>query len=279
MDEDRIDWHVREGTHLITVTVQGEDENSAIHTTTFTAKVVVKRDPNEDIRITAYDVSPTTLTCGEDLTIEVEGRNIGSRSDKNVRLVVSNLNLGIAEDLKFEMGDYASEECDAIDNPDEGCREFLFRKTFTIPTDIASKTYPILIKTYHDHSVESDQKTVPINIQCDEVTDETSQSTNEDSNENSKTQNTATTNQETSNVGGEQETIFDKEQGSVDNTVAVQNNLAPKKISFEVLPPSEPTRIIKKQSLEESDLYLPVLILLTLIVVGGIISATTALRK
>lgn len=266
-DENIIDWDVQAGTHELIIIATGEDENGATHTTTLTGKVKIRRSPTEDIRIISYEFSNTQIFCGDEITIQVEGRNIGERDDSQARLVVSNLNLNISADKKFEIGDFLAEDCNAINDPTEGCKEFLFKETFTIPTNIATKTYPILIKTYYEHSKESDKETVNINVQCFEeaildepvtpIQDEVTQVVEE-----------SNSNGEWTSVGNTQLQVTTKVTPS-----------APTKFSFEVLPRSAPTYIVNKADLSNDDLYLPVLMFLLIIVVGGIITATTVLRK
>jgi len=263
-DEDPIiDWDAQEGTHELHIIVQGEDENGAIHASTITALATVHRDVGTVLRIIDYSSSSLDVTCGEGFTIEAYGRNIGQRKNENARMILSNKGLDIYEDKKFKIGRYSAEECDAIANPTEGCREFNFKKTFYVPINAESKVYPLTLKTYYDNSESSDEKTINIKVSCTVPTVDTPV---EDTTQTTTSQ--PPTNQSTTTIPPKT------------TTTTPETPKGPLIITHEVLPPSASTHYISyKTPLSNSPLYNPVLIALIITVVGGIMTAGTVLRK
>jgi hypothetical protein len=202
-DEDNtIDVESDDGDHEIVLTAEGEDENGAIHKATFTVIVEVKREADVDPTITDFSVYPQTIGCSDSFTIRVEGMNIGEDSDKDAALEITSSSLSISVKEEFELGDYSDDDCNAIEEPEDSCREFSYDRSFSIPSSVKSGTYAIKARFLYDTTREGDSETINLVVNCGTTSGTTSGTSGTTSGTSGTTTGTSGTSATTSGTSG-----------------------------------------------------------------------------
>jgi len=144
---------VDEDTYDIEIHVEGKDENGITHEIDWTLELEVEKEKHE-LRITESNLNPSEVSCNRNSRLDVEILNLGEDEEEDVRLGITNSNLGInifERNIELETGI----EDDAS-----------FKKTFSINLgdNVRSGIYPILIKAYYDDSELSDTKTAELSV-------------------------------------------------------------------------------------------------------------------
>lgn len=149
--EFEIPLQVEEGIYDVIINADGEDENNTRHEALFIVKLEVEKEQHE-IRITNAQISPATIQCQRQVSINSEIMNTGAKEEDDVSLEISNSQLGI------------SSLTDGIEL-DEGTDDNVYSKllNYKIGESTAAGVYPITIKTKYD-SKESDTETLNLEV-------------------------------------------------------------------------------------------------------------------
>ncbi|MBU0471989.1 MAG: hypothetical protein KKF89_02425 [Nanoarchaeota archaeon] len=137
-----IDEDAGDGKYDVVITVEGEDENGAMHRDEWTIEFNLNE---EGIIITQAELIPESLRCGDDsFDIKIELTNVGSRDEDDVAIEIE------AETLEFEKRISNLE----IDEDDEITRTY----TVTVPEDLESGVHLIEIRAYMDFDEQTHRK-------------------------------------------------------------------------------------------------------------------------
>ncbi len=128
---------IDDGKHKVTVTVEGRDDNGAVHTDSATFNIKVVRD-SHDIRIASSEFSPSRVSCDRSTNLQVAVRNLGFRDEDKVLLTVENSELGINMQDTMALQEFNSRD-------DEETRNF----RVVIPTSSSSGSYKFVVKTFY----------------------------------------------------------------------------------------------------------------------------------
>jgi hypothetical protein len=164
MDSDKIPLLADEGDYDLIINVQGEDEDNNDYEDEWAIPISVYRDSDPLMLFETAEVLPSQISCSRQVTITAEAYNIGDDDDEGV-LTIKNAELGIDITKYFEFGSDPSDDCDAIDDPEDGC--IGFDKTFNVDLTktLAAKTYVIDFKVYYQTDNLMEQKTVNLEVQ------------------------------------------------------------------------------------------------------------------
>ena len=157
--EFEIPLEVEEGEYDISINAEGEDENNTRHETLFIVRLEVDKEQHE-IMITNAQISPATVQCQRQISINAEIMNTGAKDEDEASLEISNSQLGISS---------LTEEIEL----DEGMDDNVYSKllNYKISEDTASGMYPITIKTKYDGK-ESDTETLNLEVKdCEKFKD------------------------------------------------------------------------------------------------------------
>ena len=157
--EFEIPLEVEEGEYDVLINADGEDENNTRHEALFIVKLEVDKEQHE-IRITNAQISPSTVQCQRQISINAEIMNTGAKDEDEVSLEISNPQLGI------------SSLTGGIEL-DEGTDDNVYSKllNYRIGENVAAGIYPITIKTKYDGK-ESDTKTLNLEVKdCEKFKD------------------------------------------------------------------------------------------------------------
>ncbi|MEK6949952.1 MAG: putative Ig domain-containing protein, partial [Nanoarchaeota archaeon] len=149
--EFEIPLEVEEGEYDVLINADGEDENNTRHEALFIIKLEVDKEQHE-IRITNAQISPPTVQCQRQISINAEIMNTGAKDEDEVSLEISNPQLGI------------SSLTEGIEL-DEGTDDNVYSKLlgYKISEDTASGVYPIAIKTKYGGK-ESDTEALQLEV-------------------------------------------------------------------------------------------------------------------
>jgi hypothetical protein len=280
-DDDEIDWESNDGKLTMELIADGIDENGAKHLTRFNFSIDVERESSAEFIFTRFEV-PSSVQCGSSFTIYADGRSIGKKSDDEVVLKIKNSNLGIDLREEFEMGAYDDEECDALEDDDEDCIEFEYRKVVTVPANIASGTYTIEAELFRDDgNKQTDEETDDITVSCSSSSSSSSGSSSSGSTS-SGTSGTTTsgstssgTTSGTTTTTSTPTTTTGTTPSSTTSTVQVlYGGTQPSTTTSKGVVASSPTKIIdttKKEGFRESKAYLALLSILSVLAIISII--------
>ena len=147
---DLTDEQVDEDEYEVVVTVEGEDDNGARHTTEEVKTVNVDRDKHK-IVITDAALSPSSLSCGlqlEQASLEVRIKNVGESDEDDVEIVVKNSEMGLdSRRSNIELDDFSGNDND-------------YRATFQIEVDkeVKAGTKKLDIQVYRDGNLEDTEE-------------------------------------------------------------------------------------------------------------------------
>ncbi len=104
-----------------------------------------------DMTIPTFTLSPSTATCGDEISVTLKTENIGRSNEQDVyfRLENSDLNLNLQTDA-FD-----------VDKSDEITKRGI---TFTIPEDATEKTYTILAEVFFNDAADSNSKSATLTV-------------------------------------------------------------------------------------------------------------------
>ncbi|MBW2965111.1 hypothetical protein KY363_06650 [Candidatus Woesearchaeota archaeon] len=275
-DDDIIDWDSNDGKLKMELFADGEDEDGGRHTANYTIYINVKRESKADLIFTRFDV-PSTVQCGSSFTIYADGRNVGKDSDDEAVLKIENSNIGISIREEFAIGAYDDDECDAIGEDDDNCMEFEYRTTVQVPTTVGSGTYTITGKLYRkggdDQTDDADET---ITVVCDSSSSSSSSSsgsTSSGSTSSGSTSSGASTTGTT--TGGSSGTTTATTPGATTSTVQVlygggQGTTTSSK-GVVATSPTKITDTTKKSGFTDSNAYLALLSVISIVLIIGII--------
>jgi len=147
-----IPWDVEEDIFDVIITIEGKDENNTNHEITFNLELEVEKE-NHEIMIIRSLLSPKTISCQRQISLNTEIVNTGADDEEDVTLEIVSSGLGI------------SSLTDGIEL-DEGTDDNRFSKlvTSSVSNDVLPGTYPITINTYYDGKL-SETETVNLDVQ------------------------------------------------------------------------------------------------------------------
>jgi len=143
---------VDEDTYNVIIRAEGDDENETNHEATFELQLEVEKETHE-IRIMRADLTPSTIKCQRDISINTEIINTGSEDEDDVTLKIINNDLSInslATNIELE----------------EGTEDNKFTKVVTqsISDNTRSGIYPITVNAYFDGEL-SESETVDLTVE------------------------------------------------------------------------------------------------------------------
>ncbi len=160
------------------ITVEGEDENGAMHGEKMTIDFSVEKN-RHDLKIDKIVVDPISVSCGDEIEVKVEITNIGKSDEDEVMVRVTNSDLEI-DSLKPLNRDI-----------DEGDSTIVTFDKITIPKGIASGSKAFTVVTYYEFNEENNRDAFAVEITCDE--DGAAEEEEEEEDETTQTQDTTTT--------------------------------------------------------------------------------------
>jgi len=148
---------IDEGIYDVIIIVEGDDENSTTHEILWNLELEVEKETHE-VRIIRADVTPSTLACQRQVSINTEIINTGTDDEDEVVLEITSPEIGINSVTSgIEL--------------DEGTEDNRFKKEIleSISADILPGTYPITISAHYDSTL-SEEKTINLNVDECELT-------------------------------------------------------------------------------------------------------------
>jgi len=147
-----IPLEVDEDIYDVIINVEGKDENGTTHAIIWGLELEVEKESHE-IRIIRAALTPSTIRCQRQISINTEIINTGSDDEDDVTLEATSADLGISSltaDIEL----------------DEGTDDNRFTKLFTrsISADVAPGIYPITINAYYGSTL-SESKTVDLTVE------------------------------------------------------------------------------------------------------------------
>ncbi len=275
-EDDIIDWNAESGKLLMQLFVEAEDDNGAIHHANFTLYINVERENKAEFIFERFAASPNTVDCGRSIVIYVDGRSIGEKSDDEVELKIKNDALGINIMESFSMGSYKEDDtdCNAIADGDDGedCSVFEYRKTVMIPSNIASGTYTLEGELFRDDgNSQTDENTIDITVSCG-----SSSSSSSGSSSGSSSTSTPSVTQPSVSTPSTSTPSTSPDASSTTSSVDVLyggSNTNPSMSARGVVANSatKVKDLTKTDSFADSDAYLALLSILSVLVIAGII--------
>ncbi|MCX6709643.1 MAG: hypothetical protein NTV63_01665 [Candidatus Woesearchaeota archaeon] len=137
---------IDEGTYDMTVDVEGEDENGAIHSVRWLIRLDVEKE-SHDLIIKEITITPSEVSCDRSAEVRVRILNRGSQDEDSALITIENKQISVGQRDQFSV---SSDE------------EYTSYFTIEIPSSAASATYNILTKAYYDIDEEMDSESTPI---------------------------------------------------------------------------------------------------------------------
>lgn len=134
MDIDDID--ADDAPFTITITIEGEDENGAIHTDEWDIELDMDTK-SRDIRFRSVHLADSVITCGDNLRVNYELRNVGTRDldEAMTKLEIDELDIGIwNRDIELDERD-TEDFFGILSIPDDAKPGFYFIELTAYATD------------------------------------------------------------------------------------------------------------------------------------------------
>lgn len=143
-----IPFDVEEEEYTVEIEVTGEDDNGAQHTTMWTLKLPVEK-LRDAIIIQKAEFSPTVVTCEDSVPLLIRFKNIGTRTQQNVRYTIN------APRLPFNV-----EKNDILLDRNINKKENEYSETLTIPlaSNLATSKYNLRVDLYRELDELMDRK-------------------------------------------------------------------------------------------------------------------------
>jgi len=144
-----LDDQLDEDNYNLFIRTIGFDEYGARHGEQYTVTLEVEKEKNE-ISIRKLNVDPESLDVCQDnfVTFTINIENTGSRDQDEVRLTITNSNLGYTDSIS-EI---------SLDEDDSTTKSFNLR----LSQDMSAGSYTFTVKTYYDTDEISDQKDITV---------------------------------------------------------------------------------------------------------------------
>jgi len=142
------------GEYSIEIEVEGEDDNGVDHSLEWIVYFDLERKSHEIIIYKSY-LTPETVKCKRTSNLYVKLMNTGSRTEDEVRLTISNSDLGINVDKR---------DIELSKNPDNDDNTYTDEVSIDAK-DVAAGTYPITIRVYYDEDLLDDIKTAELVVE------------------------------------------------------------------------------------------------------------------
>ncbi|MGB9748778.1 MAG: Ig-like domain-containing protein [Candidatus Woesearchaeota archaeon] len=149
----KIPLKVEEEEYDLIIHAEGEDENGYEQVAEITIKLSVDKK-NHDLRIRSVNLMPEEISCDRTISFETQIINLGSSYEDEAGLSVESQQLNILKRESFELSN----------DPFDEDNEKRFAYTFTIPDDTRAGTYSIIVRTYYNKDILSDQNTVQLTV-------------------------------------------------------------------------------------------------------------------
>ncbi|MBN2454183.1 PKD domain-containing protein [Candidatus Woesearchaeota archaeon] len=140
-----LDDDIEDGTYEGLLTVEGTDENGALHGESWRIEFEVDRKTHE-IDIKSFTVTPSTVRCENSVELRVSIRNIGTRDEDEVSLHIESADLSFGDVINYI----------ELDEDDSTTKTF----TIPIPSKLSDGIKRIIISTYYNTDASSDRETV-----------------------------------------------------------------------------------------------------------------------
>ncbi|MFH1210059.1 MAG: putative S-layer protein [archaeon] len=103
---------------------------------------------SHEVIVDSFTITPTVTSCGDLVNFNVNALNIGEQDENNVKVTLSNSELGLSlNSNEFDLDDYNG-------NDNEALKSF----TFTIPNNAEEKEYLIEARVYYDDQDKSNSE-------------------------------------------------------------------------------------------------------------------------
>ena len=143
---------VEDGEYNVIIEVNAEDEYGHDQDIRWELTLNVKKDKH-DLIIDNAELSPLTVGCSRNPSLDIEVINIGQEDEDDVTIKIESyeLDLNIEEDIELEEGD---------------TDDSVFEKTYRlqIDDDVMPGVYPITVTAYYDGK-KSDEETVDLTVE------------------------------------------------------------------------------------------------------------------
>ncbi len=130
-------------TYQLLIQAKGVDEFNQVHVAKVVLSIVVEKDLH-DLRIMKSEVSPQQTSCGQTALLEVQIKNVGRHDEDNVRLEVSNPDLGLAFAKELKLTDDSSKESS----------EYLYSTSLELLNKQGN--YPITVRIYRNNVLDKE---------------------------------------------------------------------------------------------------------------------------
>ena len=162
-DKNRISPLTDEGTYDLEIHVEGDDPDDRTQELDWTIPVRIYRDSDPNIVFDEVSVVPSQVSCDRALTIKASAYSVGEKN-KEAALKITNPTLGINIEKLFKIGEDTSDDCDAIDYPDDSCIGFSKSFTVTLPDVLTTGDYPVLFELFVDKDKRTDDQTAMLKV-------------------------------------------------------------------------------------------------------------------
>ncbi len=150
-----IPYKIKDGNEHMLYIKAYEDGDEDVQCREITQTVDIKKK-DHDVTVSELIFSPSTASCGTQVSATATILNIGDNDEENVKLMLKNSELGLNQNsLSFDIDKY-------LTSSDEVTERF----TFTIPTDAETKKYYIEAITDFDSGDSSNSKFFPLSVDC-----------------------------------------------------------------------------------------------------------------
>ncbi len=151
---------INEGNYIASVVITGDDSYNRYYSKKYTFNIDVKKKPNQ-LYTQNFDVFPTSVKCGEDVTFSADILNIGYFDQDKVKVKIYNSNLKLDHsdsDISIPSSSYASNSA------------YNYQYTYQIPNGTRDGNYNVTLHAYYGNTVLSDTKTVELSVVCPKPT-------------------------------------------------------------------------------------------------------------
>lgn len=147
---------VKTGTYKVLMEAEADSRNHTPYRTEINLKLEIKKE-SHDIRITRYQLSPSTIDCSRKIKLIADIMNAGSNFEESTALEFKSDELrinSITRDIPLESSNDA-----IIDD-----RRYTKTLNADIPNSLRAGTYPILINLYWKNTILFDQKILTLSV-------------------------------------------------------------------------------------------------------------------
>ncbi|MBN2458435.1 hypothetical protein JXB31_04875, partial [Candidatus Woesearchaeota archaeon] len=165
-----IPWEADEDTYELELTITAEDEDGTDYEIELTIDVEVEKESHK-LWIKRSEATPQMISCNRNVDIITEVKNVGSKDEDGVELVLENSDLGISisEFFDLEAGEYDDDDTE---------RKKIY--SFKIADSVKAGSYNIEMKAYYEDEDEWERAMIPLIVQSCAENDNGDTDDNED---------------------------------------------------------------------------------------------------